>query len=173
DNDIEGEISGYGTNPSLDDHPEQGTGQHGAILADVTGSHPFSRNRIALDIHDAPGGSNPTHPSGGGVEIGDPDGSPIQGNVFYLRVRNLTTHVNRQTGGNAFQAWGSSKVEADIKYLYANNITGVPVQTRVSDASGIVVEYGRATNFGLWPYTSGPAWDTSAGAVYQNVQPAP
>ena len=87
-----------------------------------------------------------------------------------------------QTGGNALQTWGNidntTKATLDVKYLEGDNLQGYAyLDSGLSsgvDASGITIEYGRASNTNQNPRYSGRnPWQHSFGEVYQDVLPTP
>ncbi len=168
DDDFQGEISQAGLNLAWDPHAEKGTGLHGAYLGN--GSYAFSRNRIALYVHD--------QPSGAAIQYGADSGkaAPVN-NTIYEKADNLTNDAQTQTGGNAIQFWGVNGQSADIKYLEVSNAQGYGLfdggMNSGTTLGGVTVEYGRASNTNLNPrYDGQNPWSSAHGAVYESVLPA-
>lgn len=174
--DFQGEITTWGQTTTYDPHcaVECGTGEHGAILADVVGGI-FTNNRLALYTHDGP--------TGAGVEIGNSSGGTISGNTFILKSVNLTKVALIQVAGNALQEWGSVPMGIQVPYLEADNLQGRAVDAQgVSSGTsmaGVVVAFGRASNTNqnthLASTESGISatepWDARYGTIFQDVLP--
>jgi hypothetical protein len=104
------------------------------------------------------------------------------GNVLYLKCVNETMVAQTQTGGNALQLWGSinntTKATLDVRYLEGDNLQGFAYRdsglSSGVDASGVKIEYGRASSTNRNPrYAGQNPWDLSAGVYYKALQPAP
>jgi hypothetical protein len=104
------------------------------------------------------------------------------GDVLYLKCVNETEVAQTQTGGNALQLWGNidntTKATLDVKYLEGDNLQGFAYRdaglSSGTDASGITIDYGRASNTNQNPrYAGQNPWNLSAGVVYKALQPAP
>ena len=171
--DFQGEITKVGQNLAWDPHTEKGTGLHGANLWDVATSGAFTNNRFAFYAHDIPVGACVEYGNSQGIAAGD---------VLYLKCVNETEVAYSQTGGNALQLWGNidntTKATLDVKYLEGDNLQGYAyLDSGLSsgvDASGITIEYGRASNTNQNPRYSGRnPWQHSFGEVYQDVLPTP
>ena len=114
------------------------------------------------------------------MEFGDDSSTAMAtGNVLYVKCVNATFVSQTQTGGNALQTWGcTAHVGLDVKYLEGNNLQGYAYHGAAisagQNASGIDLEYGRASNTNQNPrYAGQNPWDLSAGVVYKALQPAP
>ena len=171
--DFQGTIWKVGQNLAWDPHTEKGTGLHAANLWDANSTNSFSNNRFAFYAHDIPVGAC--------VEYGNSQGAAT-GNVLYLKCVNETEVSTTQTGGNALQLWGNinntTKATLDVKYLEGDNLQGYAYfDSGLSsgvDASGVTIDYGRASNTNQNPrYAGQNPWDSSAGVVYKALQPAP
>jgi hypothetical protein len=171
--DFQGEITNVGLDYlAYDPHPEKGTGLHAANLWDSAQTNAFTNNRFAFYAHDIPVGAC--------VEFGNDEGT-AGGNILYLKCVNETDVATSQTGGNALQLWGKAMPAAglDVKYLEGDNLQGEALRADAvsssTGASGVTVEYGRASNTNQNPKMSDNTqpWDTKHGVVYQDVQPAP
>lgn len=170
--DFQGTIWKVGQHLAWDPHAEKGSGLHGANLYDSASSNNFTNNRFAFYAHDIP--------SGACVEFGDDSSTAMAtGNVLYVKCVNATFVSQTQTGGNALQTWGcTAHVGLDVKYLEGNNLQGYAYHGAAisagQNASGIDLEYGRASNTNQNPrYAGQNPWDLSAGVVYKALQPAP
>ena len=171
--DFQGTIWKVGQNLAWDPHTEKGTGLHGANLWDANQTNAFTNNRFAFYAHDISVGAC--------VEYGNNQGVAT-GNVLYLKCVNETEVAQTQTGGNALQLWGNidntTKATLKVKYLEGNNLQGFAYRdaglSSGTDASGISIEYGRASSTNQNPRYAGQSpWDLSAGVVYKALQPAP
>ncbi|MDX6480013.1 MAG: hypothetical protein QOG85_523 [Gaiellaceae bacterium] len=152
-NSFRGEITRWGGNvssPSWDPHAEQGTGIHGAQVADVSSGGPFTGNTLALYVHDGM--------TGAGIQFGQPTGGgAITGNTIYVKAVNLTKASTSQVAGNALQFWGNH----DLTGTVIGWAEGTNLQGRVVDANGmsgllyitglVTVLHGRHTNTNLNP----------------------
>jgi hypothetical protein len=163
--DLQGEISNVGLHTAYDPHSEKGTGLHAANLWDGPSSAGFTNNRFAFYAHDIPVGACVEYGNDTGVATSD---------VLYLKCINETEVSHVMTGGNGIQFWGSKTPTAtlDIKYIECQNLQGACVYSIVN-ASGVTVEYGRASNTNQNPQVTGGVWNTTRGIVYQDVLPAP
>lgn len=173
--DFQGEITRTGLNNAWDPHcsTECGTGQHGANLWDANQTNAFTNNRFAFYAHDIPTGACVEYGNSQGVATGD---------VLYLKCVNATFDAQKQTAGNALQTWGNIdntvKATLDVKYLEGDNLEGQAYRdaglSSGVDASGITIEYGRASNTNLNPrYAGQTTWQHSHGEHLLDVQPAP
>ena len=170
--DFQGEIWKVGQNLSWDPHcngGECGTGMHAANLWDANQTGAFSNNRFAFYAHDIPVGAC--------VEYGNDSGTDPN-NVLYLKCVNETEVAKSQTGGNALQLWGSVPPQLDVKYLEGDNLQGFALRdaglSSATDASGVTVEYGRASDTNQNPLYAGQnPWQHTHHEILQDVQPAP
>ena len=171
--DFQGTIWKVGQNLAWDPHTEKGTGLHGANLWDASQTNAFTNNRFAFYAHDIPVGAC--------VQFGNNQGVAT-GNVLYLKCVNETEVAQTQTGGNALQLWGNinntTKATLKVKYLEGDNLQGFAYRdsglSSGVDASGISIEYGRASSTNQNPrYAGQNPWDLSAGVYYKALQPAP
>jgi hypothetical protein len=171
--DFQGTIWKVGQHLAWDPHAEAGTGLHAANLWDANQTGAFTNNRFAFYAHDIPVGAC--------VEYGNNQGVAT-GNVLYLKCVNETMVAQTQTGGNALQLWGSinntTKATLDVRYLEGDNLQGFAYRdsglSSGVDASGVKIEYGRASSTNQNPrYAGQNPWDLSAGVYYKALQPAP
>jgi hypothetical protein len=165
--DLKGQISDWGLNLALDPHSEEGTGLHGANLADS----PFGvrDSRFALNLHDGAAGA--------GVEAGgDRRTDFFAHNTLYLRCRDLTKVAIRATAGNCIQVWGVNVTHNVFRYIEAENLTGRPFETSgMFDGQSLTtnrVVYGRARHTNLNPRVGPMRWDRRFGTVFRHVTPA-
>jgi hypothetical protein len=168
--DFQGEISKVGQNLAWDPHAEKGTGLHAANLWDAATSGAFTNNRFAFYAHDIPVGACVEYGNSQGIATGD---------ILYLKCVNETEVAKTQTGGNALQIWGNinntTKATLDVKYLEGDNLQGYAyLDSGLSsgvDASGITIEYGRASNTNQNPrYRGRNPWQHSFGEIYKRVR---
>jgi hypothetical protein len=171
--DFQGTIWKVGQNLAWDPHAEKGTGLHGANLWDANQTNAFTNNRFAFYAHDISVGAC--------VEYGNNQGVAT-GNVLYLKCVNETEVAQTQTGGNALQLWGNidntTKATLKVKYLEGNNLQGFAYRdaglSSGTDASGISIEYGRASSTNHNPrYAGQNPWQHQFHEVYYDAQPAP
>lgn len=174
--DFQGELSHTGQNLAWDPHcssGECGTGLHGANLWDANQTNSFTDNRFAFYAHDIPVGACVEYGNSQGVATGD---------VLYLKCVNETEVAKSQTGGNALQLWGkidnTTRATLDVRYLEGDNLQGYALRdsglSSGTDASGIVIEYGRVSNTNQNPrYTGQNPWQHAFGEVLQDVKPTP
>jgi hypothetical protein len=170
--DFQGTIWKVGQNLAWDPHDVKGTGLHGANLWDAKQTGAFTNNRFAFYAHDIP--------TGACLQLGNNQpASQAAGNTLYLKCVNATEVAPRGVAGNALQIWGdTNRLGLDVKYVECDNCQGRPFEA-ASIFSGqnlhnVTVEYGRGTNINLNPrYHGRPAWDTTGGAVFDNVAPIP
>jgi hypothetical protein len=171
--DFQGTIWKVGQNLAWDPHTEKGTGLHGANLWDASQTNAFTNNRFAFYAHDIPVGACVEYGNNQGVATGD---------VLYLKCVNETEVSQLQTGGNALQLWGNidntTKATLNVKYLEGNNLQGFAYRdaglSSGVDASGIKIEYGRASNTNQNPrYAGQNPWQRQHGEIYYDAVPTP
>jgi hypothetical protein len=171
--DFQGTIWKVGQHLAWDPHTEAGTGLHAANLWDANQTGAFTNNRFAFYAHDIPVGAC--------VEYGNNQGVAT-GNVLYLKCVNETMVAQTQTGGNALQLWGNinntTKATLDVRYLEGDNLQGFAYRdsglSSGVDASGIRIEYGRASSTNHNPrYAGQNPWQHQFHEVYYDAQPAP
>jgi hypothetical protein len=171
--DFQGTIWKVGQNLAWDPHAEKGTGLHAANLWDANQTNAFTNNRFAFYAHDIPVGAC--------VEYGNSQGVAT-GNVLYLKCVNETDVAQTQTGGNALQLWGNinntTKATLNVKYLEGINLQGFAYRdaglSSGTDASGITIDYGRASNTNQNSrYAGQNPWQHQFHEIYYDAQPAP
>jgi len=171
-NDFQGTITKVGQNLAWDPHDVKGTGLHAANLWDAPYTGNFTNNRFAFYAHDIPVGAC--------VQFGNTQpSSQATGNTLYLKCVNETEQAPKGVAGNALQLWGDTNtVGLDAKYIECDNCQGRPFEAASmfpgQNLHNVTVEYGRGTNINLNPRFHGRAvWDTTGGAVFDNVAPTP
>jgi hypothetical protein len=172
DCDIEATVYMIGRDKTVDTHPEPGTGQHCALLADTDPSgatYPsFLRNRVAIDGYNT--GLSSSQGGGSIAELGFNDApSTISGCTLILRGNNTLFNAQQQTAGNGLNLWGDATIGCAVPFLQHSNATGSAVCNFPpgTNRSGVTVAYGRHTNTNQNAYEGTNPWQI--GPTYLNI----
>jgi hypothetical protein len=171
--DLEGDISHWGLDLSLDPHAEKGTGLHGALLADAYFG--VENSRFVLTLHDGA--------TGAGVEAGGARSTDVfRHNVLDLRCSHLTMRAETQVAGNCLELWGQNVTANVVGYLSADHLQGRAYDVNGMDAGQSLhsntVSFGRAAATNLNPdlgrtesaVSAGNPFDPRFGTVFRNVR---
>jgi hypothetical protein len=163
--DLDGEISRVATDTSFDPHAEKCTGIHGAYFgATYQNSAPAMSGKFSLYIHDVP--------CGGAFQAG----SNLVNTELWVKAVNITYRAQSQTAGNAIQFWGGALRNITVHDVTGDSLAGRVVETSgmyATGNSGIVVQYGRATNTLQNPLLSRINFGTDPAITYQDISPTP
>jgi len=172
DCDIEATVYMIGRDKTVDTHPEPGTGQHCALLADTDPSgatYPsFLRNRVAIDGYNT--GLSSSQGGGSIAELGFNDAaSTISGCTLILRGNNTLFNAQQQTAGNGLNLWGDATIRCAVPFLQHSNATGSAVCNFPpgTNRSGVTVAYGRHANTNQNAYEGTNPWQI--GPTYLNI----